>query len=565
MTTRGRLLVLLGILGLWLAALRNQDTLAVVSLSVLVWIFCQWILFEFRLWFRWQELVVRRKLNGRPCDTVTTLWAGRPLRVELEVNALAGAVAHIVTVRDCLPDNLVIDRGETTLVSCELATTFHLQYTCHCPSAGKMAFFGLRFLLQDAYGLFLTERVVRDICQYRVLPSFVQAADMRPSIKRLNALPQHGIHHLRRAGLGSELLELREYQAGDPPKSIAWKVTARRGKLMTRQYESEVPVRVSLFLDSGGQLRTGRLGHRPLDHLSSLAASIAKAAVAVGDAVGMVAIDQTVCQRIRPAHGERAFYRTLETLAEFSHSKSQLAESLTPAGWKYATALARERYPDWLQGRVFKPSFRILPLWPPRRRRLAQRRALAFVLSELKGWQPTQYLELVYDERKLAREAIAWLADSGCGLDLVGKWNELDSTSTNANRCDLLAYELTRAIASAKDNELYVVIADLLVDEPQLESLIAATKVALARHHRVVFICPAGVGGADSGSVKTAQDVFARVEQIEYFAKAQQLRRRLRAIGAVLAFADEHSIVAAVMAEAELAGRGRSLPGGALR
>ncbi len=556
MTIRGRLLVLFGILGLWLAVLRNQDALAVVSLALLAWICLQWIVFELRLCFRWPELIVTRKLNGRPCDTVTTLWAERPLKVELEVQALAGPVAHLVTLGDCLPDNLVVDAGRTTLVSLDCATVFQFQYDGHCPAAGKTSFFGLRFQLRDAYGLFLAERVVRDPREYRVLSGFVQSADMRPTIKRMNSLPQHGIHQLRRAGLGSELLELREYQPGDPPKSIAWKVTARRGKLMTRQYESEVPVRVSLFLDAGGELCSGSLGKRPLDRLSSLAASIAKAAVAVGDAVGIVVLDEAVRQRVRPAHGDRAFYRTLEALAEFAHAKTQLAETLSPAAWKFAAALSRERYPDLMNPKVFQPSFRIFPLWPSARRRLAERRQLAFVMSELNGLQPTELIELVYDERKLARAVSAWLVRSGRGSDFLADGNSREAVK--ASRFDLLAHELTRAVAYANDNELFVVMADLLSADQQIENLLSATKVALARHHRVVFICPSTVDWLSSASLETVDAVFARVAQLDVSAKAQNLRRRLRAIGARLVFADERSIVSAVMADAELAGSGRS-------
>ena len=57
--------------------------------------------------------------------------------------------------------------------------------------------------------------------------------------KRHNLLPPPGVHRHRRPGSGGELLDLRDYLPGDPPKTIAWKVSARRDKLITREYERD--------------------------------------------------------------------------------------------------------------------------------------------------------------------------------------------------------------------------------------------------------------------------------------------------------------------------------------
>jgi uncharacterized protein (DUF58 family) len=43
----------------------------------------------------------------------------------------------------------------------------------------------------------------------------------------------------RRAGTGSDLLNLRHYEKGDPPRLIHWKASARLNKLMTRQLAQE--------------------------------------------------------------------------------------------------------------------------------------------------------------------------------------------------------------------------------------------------------------------------------------------------------------------------------------
>ena len=64
-------------------------------------------------------------------------------------------------------------------------------------------------------------------------------------------MPPPGMHRLKPTRQrGSELLDLREYRPGDPPKTIAWKASARRDMLITKEFENDVPVRCTLFLDT---------------------------------------------------------------------------------------------------------------------------------------------------------------------------------------------------------------------------------------------------------------------------------------------------------------------------
>jgi hypothetical protein len=53
-----------------------------------------------------------------------------------------------------------------------------------------------------------------------------------------------------------------------------------------------------------------------------------------------------------------------------------------------------------------------------------------------------------------------------------------------------LASALTRAIGRGRDNELFVLIVDLLELDDQLLPLLQAVRLAQARHHQVVIVCP---------------------------------------------------------------------------
>ncbi len=61
---------------------------------------------------------------------------------------------------------------------------------------------------------------------------------------------------LRLRGLGREFESLREYQPGDEVRNIAWPATARRGKLITREFTTERSQQVWIVLDAGRLSRT---------------------------------------------------------------------------------------------------------------------------------------------------------------------------------------------------------------------------------------------------------------------------------------------------------------------
>src|SRR5262249_35590263 len=124
------------------------------------------------------------------------------------------------------------------------------RYRVRCPAVGRARFEGVRLRLSDLHGFFYHYAFVRGVQVYRILPVLTDDRGKAVSTKRHNLLPPPGIHRLRRPGSGSELLDLRDYMPGDPPKTIAWKVSARRDKLITKEFESEVPLRCTLFVDA---------------------------------------------------------------------------------------------------------------------------------------------------------------------------------------------------------------------------------------------------------------------------------------------------------------------------
>lgn len=66
-----------------------------------------------------------------------------------------------------------------------------------------------------------------------------------------------GEHSAGRLGSGLDYAETRVYQAGDDPRHVHWRATARSGALQVRRYHQDVSPRVCLVVDRGAGMRFG--------------------------------------------------------------------------------------------------------------------------------------------------------------------------------------------------------------------------------------------------------------------------------------------------------------------
>ncbi len=345
MTGLARWLALPGIAGLFFGVLRAQPTLALLSFSVLLWLLAEWLLFTWRVWVELPHLQFQRTVNGRT-EPNGLVWAGRTIQVSVRVSSTRGTIAPPLIIRDVVPENMDVIKAEHEVRVTKEFNAFTFSYSAKVRGAGRMRLPGFRIVMQDAQGFFQYERFIPHLQNFRVLPAYAEVGDTQPLVKRINSLPQHGIHRLQRSGMGSELLELREYVDGDPPKSIAWKASARRDKLMTRQYESDVPVRLQLFLDGSVGTRVGGFGLRLLDQMTYVGASVARTAISAGDPVGAVLFDERGDRRVSSQSGERGFHRLLEAMSDFCVNPAPIPDRLSPTLMTFALSVASEQFPS---------------------------------------------------------------------------------------------------------------------------------------------------------------------------------------------------------------------------
>lgn len=127
-----------------------------------------------------------------------------------------------------------------------------------------------------------------------------------------------GLHRRREPGAGLDFAELRAYQAGDDPRNMDWRHTARRGRPFTKLFheERERPVRV--FVDLGPTMRFGTRCAFKSVVAARMVALLAWAATDAGDRIGGT-IHDGCAHRELPAygreHGALGFIRQLVAVA----------------------------------------------------------------------------------------------------------------------------------------------------------------------------------------------------------------------------------------------------------
>ncbi len=155
---------------------------------------------------------------------------------------------------------------------------------------------------------------------------------------------------LRLRGAGREFESLREYQPGDELRAVSWTATARRGKVVTRQFMAERSQQVWVVLDAGRLSRTAfalRRGEGPqfageteaerdeahrltvtqLDQATTAAVMLAQVVGQSGDKFGMLAYGTAVQQALPPGSGP-AHLRLLIDLLSATRSEAAEGDAL---------------------------------------------------------------------------------------------------------------------------------------------------------------------------------------------------------------------------------------------
>jgi uncharacterized protein (DUF58 family) len=236
-----------------------------------------------------QNVVRVRVRNGTPV----------PLRLEL---------------RDAPPEVMPSDLPEEPFVFTAPPGGRHVAWYHLTPHArGDYAFGDVMLRVRGRLGMVHRLWRVPMEQHVKVYPNLLETARFN-LMARKGRLQQAGIRAARLQGAGREFESLRDYMPDDEMRRIDWKATARRGKLVARQYEVERSQSVMLVLDVGRTMRAEVDGIAKLDYAINAALLLAYVATLSDDRVGLLVFADTVQTYLPPKKGRSQVYAILDAL-----------------------------------------------------------------------------------------------------------------------------------------------------------------------------------------------------------------------------------------------------------
>lgn len=249
----------------------------------------------------------RRRLipavRGAPLKVfaILTNRDSRPLEFsELALMHAAGMEARVT------PRSGIIPRGASVRVRVEL--------TSYC--AGPCGVFGLSIKTSRPPGLFVVPLLFSNPLVILTAPESHVLGARAIKGNRCQAQPRRTVLSREIA----EFRELREHRPGDPFRRIAWKPSARRGKLLVVETEEKFDADVWVLLDASLELSRGTPGKTPKESALEHAASLIRARLEAGQRVGLIVYAGRELVRIHPEPGRRQWLRMRLALTEEVHT-----------------------------------------------------------------------------------------------------------------------------------------------------------------------------------------------------------------------------------------------------
>jgi uncharacterized protein (DUF58 family) len=234
--------------------------------------------------------------------------------VELFVTLDGPARPTRVWLRDTPPPTFRIVEGEPVLAGTVAAgETARFAYHLWPPRRGDYAFGDLYLRWESVLGLLRRQARYPAAAPVKVYPNIVDVRKYDLLLRR-NRLWELGLRSTRIFGAGSEFERLRDYTPDDEYRRINWKATARRGKPITMEFETERSQNIYVFLDVGRMMRSPVGEVEKVDFAINAVLLLAYVATQKGDRVGLLTFDDRVINYVAPRSGKVQFRQLMEQL-----------------------------------------------------------------------------------------------------------------------------------------------------------------------------------------------------------------------------------------------------------
>ena len=208
--------------------------------------------------------------------------AGAPLRVGLRLRAGGLGRRFLVEVLDSIPG---LQPGTAVVAAVHPREGAGTSYLTTAVRRGIHRVTAVTVRSRGLSGLFEARREVPAAGEITVYPRYWKIA--RFSLAAWTPA-LHSAGSTRRRG-GLEFHSLRDYRSGDSVRHVHWRSSARRGALMVREFEEELPGSVMLVIDTRPGVQAGGEVENTFEDLIRAAASITWYVTSRGGTVRLLA------------------------------------------------------------------------------------------------------------------------------------------------------------------------------------------------------------------------------------------------------------------------------------
>ncbi len=233
------------------------------------------------------------------------------------------------TLRDEFPYQFP---GDATFLQGELPPydIFEARYHVRPLRRGQYHFGDITLRYHSLFQTFLRQVRFPASADVKVYPNVLEVRKY-DLLSQKGLLYELGLRQARIFGTGTEFERLREYNMDDEYRRINWKATARRGKPISAEYETERSQYVISAIDTGRLMRPPIGDLAKLDYVINTALLLTYVSLLKGDHVGLLTFADDVGTYLAPRSKRAQFYTMLETLykVEFQGVEADYTRALS--------------------------------------------------------------------------------------------------------------------------------------------------------------------------------------------------------------------------------------------
>lgn len=262
-----------------------------------------------------ENLTIERHIDRKK------VFAKDLLYVHLKVKNNTGRRIGLIEITDIIPESFKVVYG-SNIVKTHIPSHSEIEfgYIVQPRIRGKYEIGPTKTVIHDRFKFNLEELTFDNYSEIVVYPTYEDVRRME-SLANKRALGMlFGVHRTKDRGIGTDFFGIRQYVPSDELRWVDWKASARTGKLMTREYESERNIKVIILVDASNSMRGGGLEDSKLEYAIRAAVLLSYVGLERRDEMGLAAFSDNIVKYVPPKSGRSQMYRILEALAEIKPS-----------------------------------------------------------------------------------------------------------------------------------------------------------------------------------------------------------------------------------------------------